>query len=183
MTLRAWTVLALVGLLLACGLGYYSGHKNQQIDKALQQSQELKGKIGALQEQARIAVDQADAAAKTAAQHEATAQALKAKLAHLRAVPAAPSMPGPMGVVGDDLRDQIITAQDSQIAAQKDEIKGLRAALDLKDRALVTSEQRARGLELALEAQKHASKSQRWLGRIEGVAVGIAIGYAGGKLR
>ena len=185
MTLRAWTVLALVLLLAAGGLGYYSGHKNQQIDKALQQSQELKGKIGALQEQARIAVDQADAAAKTAAQHEATAQALKAKLAHLRAVPAAPSMPGPMGVVDSagDLRDQIIAAQDQQIAAQKDEIKGLRAALDLKDRALVTSEQRARGLELALEAQKHASKSQRWLGRIEGVAVGIAIGYAGGKLR
>ena len=183
MTLRAWTVLALVGLLLACGLGYYSGHKNQQIDKALQQSQELKGKIGALQEQARIAVDQADAAAKTAAQHEATAQALKAKLAHLRAVPAAPGVSDPMGVVDSagDLRDQIIAAQDQQIAAQKDEIKGLRAALDLKDRALVTSEQRARGLELALEAQKHAQRSQRWLGRIEGVAVGIAIGYVGGR--
>ena len=177
MTFRAWAVLALVGLLLACGLGYYSGHKNQQIDKALQQSQELKGKIGALQEQARIAVDQADAAAKTAAQHEATAQALKAKLAQLRAVPAAPGVSDPMGVVGDDLRDQIITAQDSQIAAQKDEIKGLRAALDLKDRALVTSEQRARGLELALEAQKHAQRSQRWLGRIEGAGVGLAIGY------
>ena len=181
MTFRAWAVLALVGLLLACGLGYYSGHKNQQIDKALQQSQELKGKIGALQEQARIAVDQADAAAKTAAQHEATAQALKAKLAQLRAVPAAPGVSDSMGVVGDDLRDQIITAQDSQIAAQKDEIKGLRAALDAKDRALITSEQRARGLELALEAQKHAQRSQRWLGRIEGVAVGVAIGYVGGR--
>ena len=187
MTLRAWTVLALVGLLLACGLGYYSGHKNQQIDKALQQSQELKGKIGALQEQARVAVQQADAAAATASQHAAEAQALKVKLAKLQhqAVPAAPGVPGPVGVVdpAGDLRDQIIAAQDSQIAAQKDEIKGLRAALDLKDRALVTAEQRARGLELALEAQKHASKSQRWLGRIEGVAVGVAIGYAGGKLR
>ena len=185
MTLRVWISLALVGLLLACGLGYYSGHKNQQIDKALQQSQELKGRVNALQEQARIAVDQADAAAKTAAQHEATAQALKAKLAQLRAVPADPGVSGPVGVVDSagDLRDQIIAAQDSQIAAQKDEIKGLRAALDAKDRALITSEQRARGLELALEAQRHASKSQRWLGRIEGVAVGIAIGYVGGKLQ
>ena len=185
MTPRAWISLALVGLLLACGLGYYSGHKNQQIDKALQQSQELKGRIGALQEQARLAVDQADAAAKTAAQHEATAQALKVKLAQLRAVPAAPGVSDPVGVVdpAGDLRDQIIAAQYSQIAAQKDEIKGLRAALDLKDRALVTAEQRARGLEIALDAQKHASKSQRWLGRIEGVAVGIAIGYVGGKLQ
>ena len=182
MTLRAWTVLALVGLLLACGLGYYSGHKNQQIDKALQQSQELKGKIGALQEQARIAVDQADAAAKTAAQHEATAQALKAKLAHLRAVPAAPGVSDPVGVVvdsapADSLRDQIIAVQDKQIAALGAEVDGLRAALDLKDRALATAEQRARGLELALEAQKHAQRSQRWLGRIEGAGVGLAIGY------
>ena len=185
MTPRAWISLALVGLLLACGLGYYSGHKNQQIDKALQQSQELKGRIGALQEQARLAVDQADAAAKTAAQHEATAQALKVKLAQLRAVPAAPGVSDPVGVVdpAGDLRDQIIADQDSQIAAQKDEIKGLRVALDLKDRALVTAEQRARGLEIALDAQKHASKSQRWLGRIEGVAVGLAIGYVGGKLQ
>lgn len=181
MTPRAWISIALVGLLLACGLGYYSGHKNQQIDKAMAQSQELKGRVNALQEQARLAVAQADEAAKTAAQHAATAQALKAKLAKLQAVPAAPGVSDPMGVVGDDLRDQIITAQDSQIAAQKDEIKGLRAALDLKDRALVTSEQRARGLELALEAQKHAQRSQRWLGRIEGVAVGIAIGYVGGR--
>ena len=93
-----------------------------------------------------------------------------------------------MGVVvdsapADSLRDQIIAVQDKQIAALGAEVDELRAALDLKDRALVTSEQRARGLELALEAQKHASKSQRWLGRIEGVAVGVAIGYAGGKLR
>ena len=186
MTLRAWAVLALCVVLAAAGLGYYSGRKNQQIDKALQQSQELEGRIGALQEQARGAILQADAAAATAAQHEATAKALKAKLAALQrqAVPAVPGVSAPVGVVDSDgLRDQIIAAQDQQIAAQKDEIKGLRAALDLKDRALVTSEQRARGLELALEAQKHASKSQRWLGRIEGVAVGIAIGYVGGKLR
>ena len=183
MTLRAWAVLALCVVLAAAGLGYYSGLKNQQIDKAIAQSQELRGKISALQEQARIAVDQADAAAKTAAQHEATAKALKAKLAKLQAVPAAPGVSDPVGVVGADLRDQIIAAQDSQIAAQNDEIKGLRAALDAKDKALVTSEQRARGLEIALDAQRHASKSQRWLGRIEGVAVGIAIGYVGGKLQ
>ena len=185
MTLRAWAALALAGLLLACGLGYYSGHKNQQIDKAIAQSQELRGKISALQEQARLAVAQADEAAKTAAQHAATAQALKAKLAKLQAVPAAPSVSGPVGVVDPtgDLRDQIIAAQDKQIAALGVEIKGLRAALDLKDQALVTAEQRARGLELALDAQKHASRSQRWLGRIEGVAVGIAIGYVGGKLQ
>ena len=184
MTLRAWTVLALVGLLLACGLGYYSGHKNQQIDKALQQSQELKGKIGALQEQARVAVQQADASAATASQHAAEAQALKVKLAKLQhqAVPAVPGVPDPVGVVvdsapADSLRDQIIAVQDKQIAALGAEVDELRAALDLKDRALVTSEQRARGLELALEAQKHASKSQRWLGRIEGAGVGLAIGY------
>lgn len=184
MTFRAWAVLALCVVLAAAGLGYYSGHKNQQIERAIQQSQELKGQIGALQEQARGAVQQADAAAATAAQHEATAKVLKAKLAKLQAVPANPGVPDPVGVVGaDDLRDQIIAAQDSQIAAQKDEIKGLRAALDLKDRALVTAEQRARGLEIALDAQRHAPKSQRWLGRIEGVAVGIAIGYVGGKLQ
>ena len=189
MTPRAWAVLALVGLLLACGLGYYSGHKNQQIDKALQQSQELKGRIGALQEQARIAVDQADAAAKTAAQHEATAQALKAKLAKLRALPASATASAPSGATSVDgpsdeaaLSAQIIAAHDEQIAALKVEVTELRTALDLKDQALIASEKRARGLEIALEAQKHASKSQRWLGRIEGVLAGLGAGYAVGSV-
>ena len=187
MTPRAWAVLALAGLLLACGLGYYSGHKNQQIDKAIAQSQELRGKISALQEQARLAVAQADEAAKTAAQHANTVADLKAKLRALHASATASAPSGATSVDGPSdeaaLSAQIIAAQDSQIAAQKDEIKGLRAALDLKDRALVTAEQRARGLEIAMEAQRHASRSQRWLGRIEGVAVGIAIGYVGGKLQ
>lgn len=187
MTLRAWTVLALVLLLAAGGLGYYSGHKNQQIDKAIAQSQELKGRVNALQEQAGLAVAQADEAAKTAAQHAAIAQALKTKLAKLQHAPSLPpagqtDSGGIAPAVEDpnaagEIKDQIITAQDQQIAALGVEIKGLRAALDLKDRALVTAEQRARGLELALEAQRHASRSQRWLGRIEGAGVGLAIGY------
>ncbi|MEN6301669.1 MAG: hypothetical protein ABFD96_03050 [Armatimonadia bacterium] len=120
MTFRAWAALALCVVLVAAGLGYYSGHKNQQIDKAIAQSQELKGRIGALQEQARGAVQQADEAAKTAAQHAATAQALKAKLARLQHAPSlspagqtdsggiAPAVEDPNAA--GEIKDQIIAA-------------------------------------------------------------------------
>ena len=189
MTLRTWAVLALLVVAVAAGLGYYSGHKNEQIDKALQQSQELKGKIGALQEQARIAVDQADAAAKTAAQHEATAQALKAKLAKLRALPASATASAPSGATSVDgpsdeaaLADQIIEAQDEQIAALKVEVVELRSALDLKDKALRISEQRARALEIARDARESAIKRNRWLGRLEGLVVGLGAGYVAGRV-
>jgi hypothetical protein len=33
-----------------------------------------------------------------------------------------------------------------------------------------------------LEAQIAANKSSKWMGRIQGFAIGAAIGYAGGKL-
>jgi len=194
MTLRAWAALALVLLLAAGGLGYYSGHKNLQIDKAIQQSQELKGKVHALTEESQAHKALADQAGQTVEDQDKALSALKAKLAKAQgAIPhplvASASMGGassagaPVDGSVDSLKDQIINTQDQQIGTLKIEVSELRAALDAKDRALITSEQRARGLELALEAQKHASKSQRWLGRIEGVAVGIAIGYAGGKLR
>ena len=194
MTLKALGYLALTVALVAATAGYFSGLGKDKIAASEQRNVELKAKVDALQEQARVAVDQADAAAKTAAQHEVVAKVLKARLASTKSKGQSQSHGDPVvsdgvpatgnpDVVVDDLRDQIIAAQDQQIAAQKDEIKGLRAALDLKDQARVTAEQRARGLEIALEAQRHASKSQRWLGRIEGVAVGIAIGYVGGKLQ
>ena len=193
MTLH-WGALALALLLVAGGLGYYSGHKNQQIERAIQQSQELKGKVNALTAESQAHKALADQAGQTVEDQDKAISALKAKLAKAQgAVPhpivASASVGGASSAGAqvdgstDSLKDQIIDAQDRQIGTLKIEVYELRAALDAKDKALVTSEQRARGLELALEAQRHASKTQRWLGRIEGVAVGIAIGYVGGKLQ
>lgn len=190
MSPRGWASLALAVALAVAGVWIYSTAMDSKVARAEQAASEMKGKVNALQEQARIAVDQADAAAKTAAQHEATAQALKAKLAKLRALPASATASAPSGATSVDgpsdeaaLSAQIIAAQDSQIAAQKDEIKGLRVALVLKDQALVTQEQRVRGLEIALDAQRHAAKSGKWMGRIQGFAAGIGVGYISGRLR
>ena len=195
MSPRGWASLALAVALAVAGVWIYSAAMASKVARAEQAASEMKGKVDALQEQAGIAVAQADEAAKTAAQHANTVADLKAKLRALHASATAsapsgattadPSIGGSATGASDEasLANQIIAAQDKQIAALGVEVTGLRAALDAKDKALVTSEQRARGLEIALEAQRHASRSQRWLGRIEGVAVGLLVGYAGGKIQ
>ena len=191
MSLKALGYLALTIALVVATAGYFNGLGKDKIAAAEQRNIELKAKVDALSKDSEAHKALADAKEQEIKDRDARIASLKAKRksaptatslgASAAALPSVGTVTGPSDEAA--LADQIIAAQDEQIAAQKDEIKGLRAALDAKDRALITSEQRARGLEIALEAQRHASKSQRWLGRIEGVAVGIAIGYVGGKLQ
>ena len=191
MSIKALGYLALTVALVAATAGYFNGLGKDKIAAAEQQNIELKAKVDALSKASATHKALADTKEQEVKDRDAKIASLKAKRAAYRAAslsPAGQTDCGNAPAVEDPnaagaIQDQIIAAQDEQIAALKVEVTELRTALDLKDQALIASEKRARGLEIALEAQKHASKSQRWLGRIEGVAVGIAIGYMGGKLQ
>lgn len=195
MTTARW-ILALLAVILlgAASVVLVNGHQERKVTQAQQENLKLKGHVHALQEQAGELVAKANESGTRSAQAGAEVLALKAKLA--RAQSARPGQPAnhpvvpggvpPAGdppVVVDDLKDQIIEAQDRQIVALGTEVGQLRAALVLKDRALGISEQRARGLEIALEAQQSASRSGRWIGRMQGFVVGLGAGYATGRYR
>lgn len=195
---RWWLALLAVALLGAAAVVLVNGHQERKVEQAFQQSLELKGQVDALQEQAGKLVGEADEQRKVAAaagqdveKSRADVRALKARLA--KALASGPGNPvGDVDPVDDttDLRDQVIAAQGEQIEAQDrqitalgGEIKGLRAALVLKDQALVTQEQRARGLEIALDAQRSAARSGKWVGRLQGFAIGLGAGYVSGRFR
>lgn len=183
MTVKTIGYLALTVALFAATAGYFNGLGKDKIAAAEQHNIELKAKVDALSKDSETHKALADAKESEIKDRDARIASLKARRKSsptatslgTSALPSVGTVTGPSDEAA--LADQIIAAQDEQIAALKVENIELRAALDLKDRALVTAEQRARGLEIALEAQRHASKSQRWLGRIEGAGVGLAIGY------
>ena len=121
---------------------------------------------------------------------------LRAKLARVRkappAAPAPPSTPGapePEPVAPPvDLaavvaqQDLLITAQDKQIQDQAGQIHTLTLARDSWRLSAQESAQEALQLRSALLAQQGVAKAQRWMGRLEGLAVGLGAGYVGGRL-
>ena len=187
MTAKAIGYLALTVALMAGAAGYFYGLGKDQAKAAEQQNIELKAKVDALSKDSETHKALADTKEQEVKDRDAKIASLKAR--RTRALPASATASAPSGATSVDgpsdeaaLSAQIIAAQDSQIAALKVEVTELRTALDLKDQALIASEKRARGSEIALDAQKHSSKSQRWLGRIEGVLVGLGAGYAVGRV-
>ena len=102
------------------------------------------------------------------------------------ALPSLPAIPSN----APDVRDEVIAKDAEVIAAQDVRIKGLESiqvqlvvSRDRWKSAYDAESRRAAGLEIALAAQKHVSASGKWLGRIEGFAVGVALGYAGGRIK
>ena len=89
-----------------------------------------------------------------------------------------------------DVRDEVIAKDAEVIAAQKNvisqqdtQILVLTGSRD-QWKAAYESEKRANvGLQISLDAQKTVSKSSKWLGRIEGFAIGFGVGYLGGRVR
>ena len=84
---------------------------------------------------------------------------------------------------------ELVRSQGTLIEAQDGQIKALKLALqDETSRsgewkaAFEAERRRSAGLEIALAAQKSISKSDCWLGRVEGLALGIGVGYVGSKL-
>ena len=186
MTLRAWGYLALTVVLVAATAGYFNGLGNDKAKVAEQRNIELKAKVDALSKDSEAHKALADAAEQKIKDRDARIASLKAKrklaptATSLGASAAAVEAAGPSDEAA--LTDQIIAAQDEQIAALKVEVVELRAALDLKDKALKISEQRARALEIARDARESAIKRNRWLGRMEGLVVGLGAGYVAGRV-
>jgi hypothetical protein len=116
------------------------------------------------------------------------AQVAKDRLrVHVRvSTPPTPGAPNPQPVVQPDpvdgAKDQLIADLTKQIADQQSLIATLNLAVT-HYRAAYEDEVKASNLkQIALEAQIAANKSSKWMGRIQGFAIGAAIGYAGGKL-
>lgn len=100
--------------------------------------------------------------------------------------PASPSLPSMASL--PDVRDsviakdaEVIDAQAQVIQGQTAEITNLVVSRDQWKSAYDAESRRATGLEIALEAQKHVSASGKWIGRLQGFAVGIGVGYLGAK--
>ena len=186
MSIKALGYLALTVALVAATAGYFNGLGKDKIAAAEQRNIELKAKVDALSKDSEAHKALADAAEQEIKDRDARIASLKAKrkpaptATSLGTSAAAVEAAGPSDEAA--LADQIIEAQDEQIAALKVEVVELRAALDLKDKALKISEQRTRALEIARDARESAIKRNRWLGRLEGLVVGLGAGYVAGRV-
>ncbi len=198
MNIRLTYILAALaaGLLIwwgvASGLDAYHQHQGAQNQaQANHHDQEAQAHVN----QAQSVPDHSQELAKAQADVDrarAEVARLKRLLATKPLVPIPDSVtPNPThdaGLAGDN-RDQIIAAQDVLIKAQDTQISGLKLALADEQKksyhweAAYNDEHKAfMAQQAATEAWKKAVKESLWKGRIEGFAVGIATGYAGGKL-
>ena len=114
----------------------------------------------------------------------------------MRPLPAPPSNPGVAGAVvpasaasGPDDRDaliakdqEVITALTKVVEDQGTEISQLTISRDQWKASSEAEHRAVVGLQIALDAQKVVSKSDKWIGRVEGFAIGIGAGYVAGRL-
>ena len=107
-----------------------------------------------------------------------------------QSIPPASAVAPPVAAVPvDDGRDAVIAKDAEVIESQARVIKGYEASTsqlvisrDQWKAAYDAEARRAAGLEIALAAQKTVSRSDKWIGRLQGFAIGIGVGYAGGRL-
>lgn len=204
MTFTPWKVLAGAVLALLLAYGSFSAfhyYHQSQGTKDEAQAQVFKGEANANQTQASqtdaevLRLKAAHAQDQTDVDRaRAEVQRLRAQLAATRRegipdpiVPAAaPDALDPSG----DLHGQLDLAKDDLIAKQDTQIQGLKEenTLLLKDRdqwkaTAELRERQALAQEAATSAWKKSVTESRWKGRLEGFAVGLASGYAAGRLR
>ena len=96
--------------------------------------------------------------------------------------PVPPPIPADRPVALDVAKDQLIAAQDRQIQDQALTIHTLTLARDSWKSSATASAHESVQLRSALAAQEGLARAERWRGRVEGFVVGVAVGYAGGKL-
>lgn len=82
-----------------------------------------------------------------------------------------------------DERDVLIQAQDTHIQNLEAALKAATARGDAYKLALEDATKRANLQEAALKAALAAQVASKWRGRVEGFAVGIGVGYIGGRLK
>lgn len=177
------TTRALVSLCLVCTLvGAVGGGVGGELVWGWRQSKDIA--------KAEAKHEEQNALSKQAGEHAAAAEALESTVADLKAAlarinaskgggkPAGPAVAVPVAALPavDDLKDQIIAAQDKQIAELKAE------SADLRD-ALKAADARAENLQGAI---KHAPKSYKHaLGAVytSDGGRGVAYEYSLGRLR
>ena len=102
------------------------------------------------------------------------------------ALPPLPAIPSD----NPDVRDAVIAKDAEVIASQKSvieqqdaEIKGLVTSRD-QWKAAYSDEKRSNvGLQIALDAQKVVSSSNKWVYRAQGLVIGFGAGYIGGRVK
>ena len=200
------TLRILGGSIVALGLAYvmFSGAdslRKHQGAKNEVQAQVYKGEANANQAQASQTDAEVLRLKAAHVQDQADVNRARAEVQRLRTQLAAARREGiPNQVVppvapdapdsGGDLHGQLDLAKDGLITKQDIQIQGLKeeSALLLKDRDQwkATAEFRQRqalAQEAATNAWKKAVTDSRWRGRVEGFVVGLAGGYAAGRLR
>ena len=171
MTQARWMLvtLALFIVGLASNYGWYC-HRERLKDAARIEAAEQAGRMTALTDHALKVQAAADSFAVEASKANAEKLALKAKLASvLKSSPTVgvgDTQPGPVNsatapapISADDLRDQIITAQDTQIAALNGEVGELRTEISLKDQVIQASTSQTAALESVID---HTAKDRPW---------------------
>ena len=102
------------------------------------------------------------------------------------ALPPLPAIPSDTPDVRDAViaKDaEVIASQKSVIEQQDAEIKGLVTSRD-QWKAAYSDEKRSNvGLQIALDAQKVVSSSNKWVYRAQGLVIGFGAGYIGGRVK
>ena len=130
----------------------------------------------------------AEAQAKDNAARAAEVARLKAEVARLRATPR-PAEPVGMPAPELDLsalveaQGALLQAQDHEIGGLKAELETVKKARDSWKRSAEEGGREALQLRAALAAREGSLRAERWKGRIEGLAVGFALGYGTGRLQ
>ena len=169
------------------GLTVHGCAKQAQAQKQSINAAVATGEAQTHAQQAQSLDAQAEAQAKAIQDQDQIISDLRAKLAAKSkpspapsAVPDVPAVP----VVddADSLKDQLIEAQDKQITSLKGEVMTLTTQRD-HYRAAFEAENTARvATEMSLSASLALAKTERWKGRLEGLAVGLGAGYIGGRI-
>lgn len=81
-----------------------------------------------------------------------------------------------------DNRALLIRSLDENLELERKQNEQLKIALNGYKNALVKSERQIECLKIAHSAHVAALKKARWKGRLEGFAIGVGVGFVGGKL-
>lgn len=80
------------------------------------------------------------------------------------------------------LQDELITALEMELSVEMAKTEAWQESSDNWKKAFQQSERQIECLKIAHEAHVRAIHASRWKGRLEGFAVGVGLGYIGGKL-
>jgi len=197
MTRLASILWGLIALLLIClGTSWaIQRHSAARAVAAESEATEARGARDAAIEQSKAKDAEISHHAQTIAALQAEVSSAKSVAAKLRAragikpaVSGDPVHPGGLDGQPDAgalvaALDSVIASQDRLIAEQDAQIKTQGERIKTGDDALAASMRQTRALEIALSAQKHATTSSKWIGRLQGFAIGVSVGWVGGKLK